>query len=232
MADQVILCYHKVGPLAQNGKRLNVEPESLARQVAYFCRRGPVVLVRDLAPAPTGRFTAFTFDDAYADTMLHAPEILDREGVRGTFYAVPNLVGQTSAWDGELASPLADWPSLRTAAERGHEIGNHTADHSHLDRLSLDDQVAQLVDARKRLEEHELRTTSVCFPYGSHDANTMHAMDAAGYRVGVALRKRPTFPTEDRRRLSRVVVGYSDGLALLLYRIHVRPRLKRQNDGV
>lgn len=232
MAEQVILCYHKVGPATQNGKRLNVEPATLARQVAFFRRRGPVVLVRDLSTPPTGRFAAFTFDDAYADTMAHAPEILERESVLGTFYAVPNLVGARSEWDGELAAPLADWPALKSAAARGHEIGNHTSDHPHLDRLSRQDQVAQLLEARNRLEAHGLTTTTVCFPYGSHNDETLAAMDATGYRVGVALGKRPTNPTEDRRRLSRVVVGYSDGLALLMYKIHLRPRLKGGPHGV
>lgn len=222
-----ILCYHKVGPGREEGRRLNVEPSRLETHVRFFARRrAPFVLARDLAsPWPAG-LVCLTFDDAYLSTMRHAPDVLERHGARGTFYAVSERVGKTSDWDGDAARPLADWPLLRAAQERGHEIGNHTANHPFMDRLSLEEQAREVETADARLRAEGLNPGSFCYPYGALNDGAVLAVERAGYEVGLALRKRPADSEEDRRRLSRVVVAYGDALPLLLYRIHVRPRLR------
>ena len=226
MSAQVILCYHKVGPIAQNGKRLNVEATRLSQNVAFFSRKGPILLARELAQKWPPRFTCFTFDDAYESTLKYAVPVLESANVRGSFYAVSALVGKSSEWDGGLASPLADWRTLLAAQNAGHEIGNHSATHPAFANLSPADQEIELWRCDKELRENQIEPKSFCFPYGSYNGSTLDAMNALGYSVGLALRKQPTNPNEDRRALSRIVVGYSDSVIMLLYKIYVRPKLK------
>ena len=223
-----ILCYHKVGPAAEEGRRLNIEPARLESHVRYFVRRGnPVRRAMELAgPWPDG-VVCFTFDDAYESALRHATEVMERQGARGTFYAVVDKIGGSSDWDGSMARPLAALPLLLNAQAAGHEIGNHTLTHPHLDRLDLEAQEREVLEADRRLREAGIVPGSFCYPYGDFDPHA-ESIVARQYQVGVALRKRHATPHDPKSSLSRIVVAYSDSLPMLMYRLHVRPLLRRR----
>lgn len=220
----VILCYHKVGLESEEGRFLNCSPTQLDRHAQFFARRNwPGFLPRDFETLrPKG--ICFTFDDAYVSAIDRAPDILERYGYRGAFYVVPSLVGQTSSWDGERARPLAHWEAILAVAQRGHEIGNHTWSHPHLAELDLEAQIAELQLAREKLAEYGIDAKSIAFPYGSFNEMTIEAMRTVGLGVGLALGKRPV-EAEPAASLPRIVVGFSDSVAKLLYKIYVRPKL-------
>jgi peptidoglycan/xylan/chitin deacetylase (PgdA/CDA1 family) len=223
MARAYILCYHKVGPGVEEGRSLNVEPALLRSHVRLFRRRGwPVLLARDYARPWPQKSVCFTFDDAYVSTMQNAPDILQREGARGVFYAVPGAVGATSSWDGDRARPLADWESLRLAQEQGHEIGNHSLTHPHLDRLTTPEQQREIEAADRLLREHGVEPASFCYPYGG-----LSERDAVPYPVGMALGRGPALDTDDLKRLPRIVMAYSDALPMLMYKLWIKPVLRR-----
>ena len=222
----LILCYHKVGPQAEEGRFLNVAPADLDRQARFLTRLGYVGRrLDDETPFDRPRCVVFTFDDAYASTMHHAPVILERHGIPGVFFAV---TGKTeSDWDGDRARPLAEPALLKAAAARGHEIGNHSETHRHLAKLSAAEQLEELKQAHARLEQLGIRARSVCYPYGSFNHDTLIAADGLGYRRGVSLAKGWAHSTAPRLALPRIVIAYSDGLAGFVYRVFVRPKLRR-----
>jgi len=223
-----ILCYHKVGTEAEEGRRLNIEPARLESHVRFFARRHrPFVLARDLSGAWPKGLVCFTFDDAYSSTMMNAPDVLEKHGARASFYAVGGKVGETSDWDGEAARPLADWPLLRSVALRGHEIGNHSWSHPHLDRLDEKAQMKEVARADAALRAHGIDPGSFCFPYGCFNGDSTRALVLTGYRVGLALRKRLATKEEDNLALSRVVVAFSDTVPMLLYKLNIRARFRR-----
>jgi peptidoglycan/xylan/chitin deacetylase (PgdA/CDA1 family) len=223
-----ILCYHKVGPASEEGRRLNVEPARLASHAAFFARRGyRFVLARELAEDWYGRQVCFSFDDAYVSAATYGAEALERAGARGTFYAVTSLVGKASDWDEDAARPLADLELLKALVGRGHEIGNHTATHVHLDRESTERQRSEIVDAHEWLVGAGLAPASFCFPYGGLTSETPALVASVGYRVGLSLRKGVSTDGDDRTVLPRVVVAYSDSLPSLLYKLTLRPLLRR-----
>lgn len=222
----LILCYHKVGPQAEEGRFLNVAPADLDRQARFLTRLGYVGRrLDDETPFDRPRCVVFTFDDAYASTLHHAPEILERHGIPGVFFAV---TGKTeSDWDGDRARPLAEPAMLKAAAARGHEIGNHSHTHQHLAKLSAPEQREELKQAHAGLEQLGIRARSVCYPYGSFNHDTLIAADGLGYRRGVSLAKGWAHSTAPRLALPRIVIAYSDGLAGFVYRVFVRPKLRR-----
>lgn len=221
-----ILCYHKVGPVWEEGRRLNVEPGTLAKHVQFFFRRNyKFVQAQHLAGILPARSVCFTFDDAYLSMLYDGVRVLRAYGLTASIYAVPSLVGQSSAWDKELARPLAPWDLLIEAQKAGFEIGNHTLTHADLSKLDLDAQVREIEEADDRLLEHGLSPGSVCYPYGRMNVGTVFACEKAQYRVGLALGKRMAVETDDRRALPRIVIAYSDSVAKLMYKMHVRPKL-------
>lgn len=222
-----ILCYHKVGPASEEGRRLNIEPDRLETHIRFFARRRQrIVRAEELGGDWTSPSVCFTFDDAYVSALENATAALERYGARGTFYAVAGLVGGASDWDGEAARPLASVSALLEAQARGHEIGNHTFHHPHLSRLDAEAQRDEVLRTDAWLRENGLRPGSFCYPYGSFGEAAWEAAREL-YPTAVVLQKRIAQATDDRWKLPRVVVAYSDTLPMLLYRLYIRPILRR-----
>lgn len=221
-----ILCYHRVGPLAEEGRRLNVEPADLAAQVGFFRRRGyRFVLARELADSWPEHAVCLTFDDGYVSTLTYGFETLRSLDVRASVYVVTSLVGRESAWDEGHERPLAGWEALKEAHRDGFEVGNHTRTHARLGELAVEEQIAEIEGAARDLVEQGLPGATLCLPYGSHNDVTTEAMKRSGAPVGLALSRRPARASDDRLLLPRIVVAYGDRLAGLLYRLYVRPNL-------
>jgi len=231
-----ILCYHKVGPQAEEGRRLNIEPTALTYHAAFFLRRGyQTLLARDLAEDWPERAVCFTFDDGYESTLTHGLDALRRAGAVGSIYVVTDAVGKDSSWDAGNERPLADWSRLLEAQTAGFEIGNHTKSHARLGDLDESRQAAEIEGAHEALARQGIESSSFCLPYGSRNDATPAAIRAAGYRVGLALSRRSATPSDDRLLLPRVVIAYSDRIPQLLYKLQIRPllpKLRRRPDYV
>lgn len=224
----ITLCFHKVGPIEEEGRSLNIEPSNLKRLVRWLkSTQGPFVQARELCEPWPEKGVCLTFDDCYLSAMTHGIEVLKQEGVTGSFYAVSNLVGKNSAWDDSLARPLASWDLLRNAQADGFEIGCHTASHARLGDLDLEAQKKEIGDCTERMQAESLDPQSFCLPYGSLNGETSLAIEACGYKVGLALGKRPAIPSDSRLLLPRVVAAYSDSPASLAYKLWVKPKLYR-----
>jgi peptidoglycan/xylan/chitin deacetylase (PgdA/CDA1 family) len=219
-----ILCYHKVGAVAEEGRRLNIEPELLDRHVRFFVRRGFRIVLPDAYMFSAARAVCFTFDDAYSSALDNAVPIFERYDSRSAFFVVTSLVGASSSWDGELARPLAGWVELESAHSRGFMVGNHTHTHPRLAEIPAEKQVEEITTATALLCERGLKGAAFCYPYGSLNGASKIIV-GADYAVGLALGKRPATPEDDRLALPRIAVAYSDGLPKLLYKIHIRPLL-------
>ncbi len=81
--------------------------------------------------------------------------------------------------------------------------------------------------AHKRFISEGLHPKSFCFPYGSLSRQSVEQVKIAGYKVGLALGKRPARSEDNRLSLPRIVVAYSDSLPMLLFKLHVKPLFKR-----
>jgi peptidoglycan/xylan/chitin deacetylase (PgdA/CDA1 family) len=74
--------------------------------------------------APAQPLVSFTFDDAPRSALLAGRHVLERHGVRGTYYLSLGLLGQPGP-----SGPIATLQEVREAAQAGHELGCHTYDH-------------------------------------------------------------------------------------------------------
>jgi peptidoglycan/xylan/chitin deacetylase (PgdA/CDA1 family) len=97
-------------------------------RIQGFCQRKATrsFFTRPVAIPTQTPMISFTFDDFPRSAWLTGGAILERFGVRGTYYASLGLMG-TTAPTGELF--VEDDASALVA--RGHELGCHTFDHRH-----------------------------------------------------------------------------------------------------
>ena len=130
---------------------------------------------RPLAAAPDRPMISFTFDDAPATATRAGAEILERHGVRGTYYVSAGLTGQPS-----FVGPCATGEDYRRVAQAGHEIACHT--YSHLDCGKASGQAALDDIARNREALAAWATaplTTFAYPYGDVGWNAKRSLAGA-----------------------------------------------------
>lgn len=108
----------------------------MKRNVKYWITRVQAHLMRRFAPkmlyvATDRPVISFTFDDVPDSTLHSGAVILEKYGLRGTFYISGSLAGTT-----ETSRQLISETGIRELADRGHEIGCHTFSHPNVATLS------------------------------------------------------------------------------------------------
>jgi len=82
---------------------------------------------------------------------------------------------------------FVNWDEAATMASEGMTIGSHTCTHPILSRLSLQDQIEELTDSKRLIEQKLGRPTrSIAYPVGSlsaFSATTQRAAAEAGYEI-------------------------------------------------
>jgi peptidoglycan/xylan/chitin deacetylase (PgdA/CDA1 family) len=120
--------------------------------------RSKTLVMRNSAP-----LVSFTFDDVPDSAYLNGAAVLERHGVRGTFYIASGICGsQDTYWR------VIGEDQVRALYEADHEIGCHTFSHvrvEDLDRRRMDDESEQNL---RRLRElcPGIALTNFCYPFG------------------------------------------------------------------
>ncbi len=107
--------------------RLGVNERLFAEQLHWLSRQGRVVTMRQglerLEAREPGAWVAITFDDGYRDNVTRALPLLERAGMRATFYLTAGAIEERATlWWDELA-----WALERTSRSsfewRGRKLG-------------------------------------------------------------------------------------------------------------
>lgn len=183
----VVLVYHGVDHVddASDPRRLITSPEHVEAQVRFLQRCGySFVTAGELAAdgPPSRRTAALTFDDGWLSWRGVALPLLERLGVRATFFLCPGLWGRQHPDVAGEAGRLLDENGARSLHEAGMELGSHSL--SHHDLRTLDDATLEreLGASKAALEEisgEPCRTFA--YPYGLVDDRVERATSAAGY---------------------------------------------------
>lgn len=123
------------------------------------------------AVAAPSTIVSITIDDGLEDAMT-AAEILDRHGMRGTFY----INSGTTDTPGHLTRD-----QVIQLVDQGHEIGGHSVLHPDLTTVSVDEARREVCLDRQNLLNWGLRPISFAYPFGSANAATEHIAAACGY---------------------------------------------------
>ncbi len=136
-------------------------PGKVRRELSVLRHKRPVIR------APDRPMLSFSFDDVPLSAVDGAAGVLEAAGARGTFYICGRYAGGE---DDELA-PYADWASLRTLSENGHEIGCHTFSHRNVAQAGSGEIIAELDRNRQSFADHDLPDpTTFAYPFGDISA--------------------------------------------------------------
>ncbi|MCB9897828.1 MAG: polysaccharide deacetylase family protein [Planctomycetes bacterium] len=224
-----VVTFHRVLPPEQRDAYplpgLVVTPDELGRFLAFFAER----YTCDTLDATTARwragerparpFLAVTFDDGQLDNRLHAAPLLERAGVRATFFVPCAAVDDGGAlWHDRLGfaalAALATDPRALDALP-GADLPDDGADAARrVRRLVL--RAKEVDDARRDawIEALEQALGGPARPAwdGMMTWDDLRALSAAGHEIGSHSVTHPLLPRCDDARLADEVAGSRDVL--------------------
>jgi len=242
--EAVVLAYHSLSDLREDKvlAQYGIAPASLSEQLDSLAARGHRFIDLDLllaaldghAPLPE-KATLVTFDDAYADLVPAAIEVLGERGIPAVVFAVSGQIGGANEWDRHLGAaelPLLDAEGLRALREAEIEIGSHTVNHPQLTKVPAEVVAAELRESAEQIEGAGLpRPRSLAYPHGEWTPEIARATAEAGYAAAFTIDHGKVRAGTDRFALPRIEVLASDGPGRLRLKIATAawpPRLRRR----
>ena len=211
---RVILFYHSVGSDAPNSIPLSV----FKRQMEVLTERFKVVRLCDLPEAmasssSNANIACVTFDDGRSDNYDCALPVLERFGVKVTFFIATGFLGKTfPTFAGEYLMMTS--AQVRELAALGHEIGAHTTSHPKLTKVPIETARAEVEDSKRFLEDL-LGSEIVSFAYPKGDCNeaVKTLVGSLGFWMAVTIREGLVSESPDWLALPRVWISGSLSIA-------------------
>ena len=186
-----VLVHHGVGAVtdAEDPDRLVVSPDHLESQVRLLLRLGYRFATAEelIERGPARRTAVLTFDDGWRDALTVVAPLLERLGVRASFYVSAGLWGTQHALVTGPAGELMTPDDARELSARGMEVASHGLTHPDLRKLDDAALDAELRDSRAAIEEVTGRPCrTFAYPFGLFDARAKERVGAAGYELALA----------------------------------------------
>lgn len=194
-----ILAYHLVLP---------EDRKNFDEQVAFLLDHFELLTVEELVANKGGSDArpkaAISFDDTFRILLDDALDVLDRRGVKATFYAPTGFVSVAGdraayidycrrAFRGHHPLEPMRIEELSKLHSLGHEISSHGVNHLSMSAVSEAMALRELVQSRLQLQEWlGIAPAGFAYPYGDV-SNPLGEMEnwltEVGYRYGVTMRR-------------------------------------------
>ena len=241
MSGISIFMYHQVGrfPDIRTHRASYCDVRRFRAQMRALHRlRVPVISMSDAARALRGeapmprRAAVLTFDDGCRNFRENALPILEEFGFPSIVYAIAGMVGGKADWLGEAGHatpPLMTWDELKDIRRRGVEIGSHGLHHSRLAGQDPALQAREMAQSKTLLEQQlGCPVLHMCYPYGSHDLETLRAAARAGYATGVTCQRAAATRDFDSMALPRKAVSHGDDVLGFLWKFYMKDAPKQR----
>lgn len=180
----IVLLYHRVTTLPSDPHQLAVDPNNFLHQIRFLKNNFPVLRFEDNWSNLKETSVVITFDDGYADNVLEALPMLEKEGVPATFFVSTGTLGSNyEYWWDELERILLEERIFPSTFELQDErLGRIWSTRSPLERNSLYHEIYPLimqVDADRRDDWlNQLRDWADCGDEGrtTHRAMTINEL--------------------------------------------------------
>ena len=182
-----VLVYHGIGPPDGDDARLLVTAERLESHVRFLQRAGYRFVTAEELIVEGGlraRTAALTFDDGFRSWVTDVLPLLQRLGVRATFYICPGLLGKQHWRVPGEPGRLLDEDEARFLSDAGMELGSHTLTHPDLRLVEGRERATELGGSKAAVEQITGRPCrTLAYPYGLYDENVTQAAAEAGYEL-------------------------------------------------
>lgn len=205
------MMYHNISPDTPNGNYVSPENlESAMQQLKqndiYTVSSSEAYQILTTKTKPADKLIWLTFDDGYQDFYDHVFPLLKKYNMHATSFLITSYI--------ESGKPGYMTPDeIKEMADSGYvDFQSHTVDHIDLNVASDVEQTAQLQESKAFIDKLlNQDVTVVCYPAGSHNANTESIATGLGYKMGLLDPGR----TYDGQTAVNAAATASDGLFML-----------------
>jgi len=127
---------------------------------------------------------------------------------------------------------MMNWEEVQEMAEAGISFGSHGIDHEILTKISQQDQVRELSESKRLLEDRDVASApAFAYPNGNYNEEIKKLVTDAGYICAVSTEKGKVNKESDLFALKRINVhndisrGLSGGFSKTLFAYHIDLRL-------
>lgn len=217
-ADDVILVYHRFGPVVSDS--MTVTTAVFEQQLKWLGTHGyrivPLRALIERLQAPSARSNpptvAITADDGHRSVFTEMFPLIQRYKIPVTLFIYPSAISN--------ASYALTWEQLRAMARSGLvEVQSHSYWHpnfkteaARLDHDAYEKFVAmQLTRSKDSIAAHlGVTVDMLAWPFGIHDPDLEDAARHAGYSAGFTLERRHVRTSDDLLALPRYLVTDAD----------------------
>lgn len=166
-----VLLYHGIEDSTPSARPM----DDVDREYVLDRRRFESHIAYLAAKPATAIPVVISFDDGDVSCHTMAAPILERHGLRGTFFVVTRWIGQPGFMDAN---------QLRDLVQRGHAVHSHSRNHPRLSSLTTADIDDELLGSKIDLETIVGRSvTQFSIPGGAYDERVIDAARRAGYQA-------------------------------------------------
>jgi peptidoglycan/xylan/chitin deacetylase (PgdA/CDA1 family) len=234
MKKLAILAYHKIGDPSVGGwYTWNYVPTStFERQLQYLQEHDWEVIdekrfLTGLCKPETlpTKAALITFDDGYRSNLEIAVPILKKLAYPAIVFVPTAFVNGYNAFDADIfyepKEQICSWDELVELEKSNIAIQSHSVNHRHFSKLSEDEQLSELMESKKLLEEKLNKTIEVfSFPYGDYglDKNKItKKLNDTGYKAACLYGGKPFDPfIGSHFQLERVAMGPDTNISIEL----------------
>lgn len=210
------LIYHAFGMrLKHDTYGISMSINKFKEQINYLSDNYKIIFARNYQDIK-GDSVSITIDDGYKDT-LDAVDILSN-------YKIPFTLFITSGFL-DKKNYLTTDDVIQISKLSNAEIGSHGCSHNRLGLLNYDQQVSELIESKKILEEIIGDSVyGLSFPHGSHNTETLSILEKSNYSYAMSsvkginnedcnkylLRRIEIINKDTIKNLERKILGYYD----------------------
>lgn len=94
--------------------------------------------------------------------------LMKKYGFKGVVFVVTSTLPKLTptSWQPANKNPTMTLEQVRTMYEAGWEVGSHTVNHRHVNRIPLNEVENEFSESKKQLEAWGFKATSLAYPYG------------------------------------------------------------------
>jgi peptidoglycan/xylan/chitin deacetylase (PgdA/CDA1 family) len=175
-----ILLYHEVFGNAFKGEKYAIAVEEFERQMSYLSENGFVGLrLEEFITHGSGadkikKAIVITFDDGNVSDYTIALPVLEKFGLRATFFVTTSRVSNKN---------YVDWPQLEEMIRNGMSIQSHSLTHSFLSELNQISLYKELFESKNDLQlKLNVPVDFISLPGGFCSKAVLKMAEEVGYR--------------------------------------------------
>jgi len=210
---KAVLLYHSIN-----------NQDAFLKQMIYFKRNFRFVLAKNLKEelqksSDDENIVCCTFDDGDLTNYDNALPVLEKLGIKATFFITAGLLGNYI--DGPQGPrKMMNKEQVKELFLKGHEIGAHTMTHKRLPQISIEEAKKEIENSKTMLEDLiGCSVVSFAYPYGLFNKEIIDKVKEAGFKYAFTTKEGLLKKAENTFLLPRI------GLEEKMNPTHLRVRI-------